>query len=30
MAADKKEISKPIYQRIDMIVLHLKIYTDFL
>ena len=30
MAADKLEISRPIYQRIDVIVLHLKRYTDFL
>jgi len=30
MAVDKPEISGPIYQRIDVIVLHLKRYTDFL
>ena len=30
MAADKPEISRPIYQRIDVIVLHKKKYTDFL
>jgi len=30
MAADKPKISRPIYQRIDVIILHLKRYTDFL
>ena len=30
MAADKPEISRLIYQRIDVIVLHLKRYTDLL
>ena len=30
MAADKPEISRPIYQRTAVIVLHLKRYTDFL
>jgi len=30
MAADKPEIGRPIYQRIDVIVLHFKRYTDFL
>jgi len=29
-AADKPEISRPIYQSIDVIVLHLKRYTDLL
>jgi len=30
MAADKPEIIRPIYQLIDVIVLHLKTLTDFL
>jgi len=30
MTADKPEISRNIYQRIDVMVLHLKRYTDFL
>jgi len=30
MAADKPEINRSIYQRIDVIFLHLKTYTDFL
>jgi len=30
MAADKPEICRPIHQLIDVIVLHLKRYTDFL
>jgi len=30
MAADKPEISRPIYQRIDVIVFHLRRYTNFL
>jgi len=30
MAADKPEISRPVYQLIDVIIPHLERYTDFL
>jgi len=30
MAADKPEISRPVYKLIDVIVPHLERYTDFL